>query len=309
MNEMLTVSGQEFDEFAAHYFPRATELLILAKESCSGGMVLGENLRCSIDFAAAVWPQSQEFSDEPGRLEWLSPRTAVPYSKIEQYGIYHIRARRRRPAELPENALPVMGNRWLLTELIADRLTDPRLEQIGLQLQGQARQQTDQPAGSTPEPWYCEAFGSEIALEPDDETISGDYVQLCANHLKNMPARMIGVITEGAKRYCLHFMELCKEAAGEQYDPGEFPPVTPETPAAEFVKYFGVTSMQIETPEDEHIPAYRLSGHADWEPEHGLEIIIRGDRVLYLGGFDGNSPWWDYDPDDEWNFVNGIPQD
>ena len=309
MSDVLTVSGQESDALAEHYFPRATELLILAKESCSGGMVLGENLRCSIDFAAAVWPQTQELSDKPGRLEWLSPRTAAPFSGIEQYGIYHIRARRRCPAELPKNALPVMGNRWLLTELIADGLTDPRLEQIRLQLQAQAQQQADQLASITPEPYYSEAFRSEIRFNVEDETVSPEFVKRCEEHLKNMPERMIEVIMEGAKKYCLFFMELCRESAGDQYDPSEFPPVTPETPAMEMEPYFGIHEAIIEIPEDESAIAYRLSGGVDWEPEHGLEICIRDDKVLYLGGFDGNSPWWDYDPDDEWNFVNGIPQD
>ena len=38
MGDILTVSGQEFDEFAAQYFPRATELLIIAAESNTCGV-------------------------------------------------------------------------------------------------------------------------------------------------------------------------------------------------------------------------------------------------------------------------------
>ena len=256
-----------------------------------------------------VWPQSQEFSDEPGRLDLLSPRSGGLYSKIQKYGIYHIRARRIRPAELSGNASPAMRGRWLLTELIEDGLTDPRLEQIRLRLQAEERRKSEQLAGITPPPYYSAAFRSEIRFDVENETVSPDFVKRCEEHLKNMPERMVEVIMEGAKKYCLFFMALCKEAAGDQYDPDEFPPVTPETPAMEMEPYFSIHEAIIEMPEEESAVAYRLSGGVDWEPEHGLEICIRDNKVLYLGCFEGNSPWSDYDPDDEWNFVNGIPQD
>ncbi len=305
----LIVSGPDFEEIAAGFSTEEREMLVLiAREDFGGQPQQNGTLYTSTEFAAVLDLASGELSAHSGFLNFLMP-DPHRFGNFVKYGIYHVRA--RKSAAVPEEIKLKNHylNKYLLTAIIEDGLTDPRLEQIRLQLQAQAQQQADQLASITPEPYYSEAFRSEIRFNVEDETVSPEFVKRCEEHLKNMPERMAGVIMEGAKKYCLFFMELCKEAAGNQYDPNEFPPVTPETPAAEFAKYFGVTSMQIEAPENARIPAYRLSGHADWEPEHGLEIIIRGDRVLYLGSFDCNSPWSDYDPDDEWNFVNGIRQD
>ena len=304
MNLQLIVSGPAFEELSSHYVTEETELLILISESDNAGLIREDMLWSSAQFAAAVNTTDDSLSEQPGLIEWLMPNPHR-FGNFVKYGIYRIRGRKYICQSGAEN---VYFNKYLLTAVLAENLTEPRLEQIRLKLEEQEQQQTALLASITPAPWFSEVFGSEIVFEVIDETISGDYARLCAEHLKNMPARMTGVIMEGAKKYCLFFMNLCREAAGDRFDPADFPPVTPETPAQEFAPYFSISAMQIETPEDDSIPAYRLCGSADWEPEHGLEILIRGDRVLYLGGFEYGSPWSDYDTDDEWNFVNGIPQ-
>ena len=55
---------------------------------------------------------------------------------------------------------------------------------------------------------------------------------------------------------------------------------------------------------DENITELNLSGSCKWEREHGIQICILGDKLVYLGAFEGKSPWNDFRPDDEWNFAN-----
>ena len=305
----LIISGPDYEEIAAGFSAEEREMLVLiAREDFGGQPQQNGTLYTSTEFAAVLDLASGELSAHSGFLNFLMP-DPHRFGNFVKFGIYHVRARKSAAAPEEIKLKNHYLNKYLLTAIIEDGLTDPRLEQIRMQLQTQAQQQADQLAGITPEPYYSEAFRSEIRFNVEDETVSPEFVKRCEEHLKNMPERMIEVIMEGAKKYCLFFMELCKESAGDKYDPSEFPPVTPETPAMEMEPYFGIHEAIIEIPEDESAVAYRLSGSVDWEPEHGLEICIRDDRVLYLGGFDGNSPWSDYDPDDEWNFVNGIPQD
>ena len=33
--------------------------------------------------------------------------------------------------------------------------------------------------------------------------------------------------------------------------------------------------------------------NCDWEPEHGMEWIIKGDKALYIGPFNGGASPWD----------------
>ena len=60
--------------------------------------------------------------------------------------------------------------------------------------------------------------------------------------------------------------------------------------------------MTIEATEDEDHIGFQLGWSCDWEQEHGIEIIILDDKVLYLGAFEDNSPWYSYETD-EWNFA------
>ena len=147
-------------------------------------------------------------------------------------------------------------------------------------------------------------LGDEIEIYVPHENVSGEYINKCVRHLKNLPEDTLSTICEAAKRYCLFFIELCMDAAGERFDPADFPPVDKDTPAGEMYKYFNISTVEFEVPENADIPALNLSGGCEWEPEHGIQICILGDKLVYLGGFEGNSPWGKYAPDDDWNFVN-----
>ncbi len=304
----LIVSGADFEEIAANFAAEERELLVLIAHADFGGLPkAGGSLYTDAEFAAVLDLASGVLSAHAGFLKFLMPNPHR-FGNFVKHSIYHVKARTYTAASEDEKMQNRYRNQYLLTAVIEDGMTDPRLEQLKQQLQAQDQQKADQLASLTPPPFYSEAFRSEIRFNVKNESVSPEFVKRCEAHLKQMPDSMVQVIMEAAKKYCLFFMDLCKESAGDQYDPSEFPPVTPDTPAMEMEPYFGIHEAIIETPEDESVTAYRLTGGVDWEPEHGLEICIRDNKVLYLGGFDGNSPWRDYDPDDEWNFVNGIPQ-
>ena len=39
------------------------------------------------------------------------------------------------------------------------------------------------------------------------------------------------------------------------------------------------------------------------EEEHGMEWIIRGNKVLYVGSFNGEDPMGDFSLKNEWNYA------
>ena len=150
---------------------------------------------------------------------------------------------------------------------------------------------------------YCNLTGEEIDIELCDDGTPEEYGVRCAEAVGNLSPALIADILEAAKRYCLHFIALCRESAGENFDPDEFPPVTEETPAEEMLSYFSVDGVYIDDPDDRTQIGYRLSGGCDWEIEHGFEADILDGKLVYLGMFEQNSPWTEPDPDDEWNFA------
>ena len=55
---------------------------------------------------------------------------------------------------------------------------------------------------------------------------------------------------------------------------------------------FPALALGLEKPEAD-IPAFDIECGCDWEEEHGMEIIIKGDELLYIGEYAGLGPWAD----------------
>lgn len=147
---------------------------------------------------------------------------------------------------------------------------------------------------------YSKILDTEIDVMIDDD-VNIDYAQKCAEHFNNMTDKMLDTICRGAKAYCLDFMEL----AGGDWDEELTIPVNSETPVTEMLKCFKPTVFIVEKPKDENKTGYQLECSCDWEIEHGMEIDILDDKVVYLSSFNGYSPWLEYD-ENEWNYINQI---
>ncbi len=147
---------------------------------------------------------------------------------------------------------------------------------------------------------YSEIFKTEIDVTFDEE-VSIEYAQKCAEHFNSLNSEMVETICRGAKAYCLDFMEI----AGGDWDEELTIPVTPETPAPEMLKCFRPTLLIIEEPDDESKTGYKLECSCDWEIEHGMEIDILDNKVMYLSSFNDYSPWLEYDTS-EYNYINKI---
>ena len=134
-----------------------------------------------------------------------------------------------------------------------------------------------------------------------DEEVTDEYIEKCISALNNLSGQTIETICKAAKRYCLKMKALCAET-DETFDNVVSLPVSENTPDKDMLKFFSITGMAIEAPKDEEHIGFQLGGSCEWEQEHGIEIIILDDKVLFLGAFEDNSPWFSYKPD-EWNFA------
>lgn len=121
--------GKIGKEFTSKFVDEETEFLFLTVESSNGGLVLSKDIiRPSLAFVAAVNLATGEFSKKKGRLEWLLKNSSDRKGwgcDFEKYNIYHIKGRKNIPIELDE-----YNNCYMITELIDDGKSDPRLEKL-----------------------------------------------------------------------------------------------------------------------------------------------------------------------------------
>lgn len=147
-----------------------------------------------------------------------------------------------------------------------------------------------------------ELFDKEIEVGIGDGA-SVEYAEKCAEALNALPGETVKAIFEAAKKYCLFFMELC----GSDFD--DFSKmsfkVTKKTPAEKLKSEIIPTYLIVNEPKDERI-GFHIECNCSWEIEHGLEITILDGKLVYLGAFESCGAWDEFDPDDEWNFVNDV---
>lgn len=62
----------------------------------------------------------------------------------------------------------------------------------------------------------------------------------------------------------------------------------------ELLDYFSITELQIEMYANENVKEVRvlnLSGSCDWDEENGIQWLIKENKVVYAGTYDGLGIW------------------
>ena len=149
---------------------------------------------------------------------------------------------------------------------------------------------------------YCKLWDTEIEVDVYDD-VSLNYVEKCAEAMNAMPEDLIDAICRAAKKYCIEFLDAIGGASENGIELTV--PVEDYTPPLDMLKCFEVGSLIVGVPEDSSRAGYQLSGKCDWEEEHGIEIVILDDKLVYLGEFTGESPWADHS-EESWNSAAHI---
>lgn len=152
---------------------------------------------------------------------------------------------------------------------------------------------------------YFNLFDREVSVSIYNDTPI-EYAEKCALAMNSLSEETIDIICRAAKKYCLWMAALLAETGGsldeEWFDMRT--PVDENTPAREILKSIWL-HLVIKKPKDNSI-GYCLCGACGWEPEHGISVVIKDNKVLYVGANEGCDAWNDFSKDDEYNFVNLI---
>ena len=150
---------------------------------------------------------------------------------------------------------------------------------------------------------YCKLAGAEISVMIFDEEVTVEYAERCAAAMNAMPEALIDAICWAAKAFCIDFCESISDEWRAELKLAV--PVNADTPPRDLLKCFRPTVLTVELPEDPSKIGYQLECACDWEEEHGMEIDILDDKLVFLSEFTGESPWGDH-TDDYGNYAQKI---
>ncbi len=117
-----------------------------------------------------------------------------------------------------------------------------------------------------------------------------EYVAKCAEYLNSWDEETTESLCQACIRYCNDFRSMIGE------DPMQF------SSSRDVLKLAYPTTLIVPNPEFPE-PVAHLELNCEWEEEHGMEWIVRGRDVLYVGGFNGQNPWRSYVPKKIWNYA------
>lgn len=132
-------------------------------------------------------------------------------------------------------------------------------------------------------------FGKVIDVFIDRDA-DMEYAEKCAENLINLSSEMIDKICERTSAFHQYMLEEWNEDFVAEINEK----VPCDVTGREILKYIEEPAMYIFAPKGDGI-GYIIEGLCPWEPEHGIDIIIRDDRLLYVGTPEGYTPWSDED--------------
>ena len=136
---------------------------------------------------------------------------------------------------------------------------------------------------------FFRRFDKFIALSIEDDNI--DFAEKCANYLNELSDDVVDSVCEASIRYCNSFLEAI----------GELPKACDKP--SEVLGLIYPSVLLVPYPENESEPVIHMELNCEWEPEHGMEWVIRGNKVLYVGAFNGEDPWSDFSQKETWNYA------
>lgn len=140
-------------------------------------------------------------------------------------------------------------------------------------------------------PLFCGEIEVEIEKEP---AVDPSYAEKCAEHLVNLSDEMIDDFCEKAIKYCNYMREEWGDFSDIYPDIAENidANIPEDISGRDILKYIFKPILYIFAPQGEGI-GYTVEAQCVWEPEHGLALIIRDDRVLYVADPVGLDAWED----------------
>lgn len=122
------------------------------------------------------------------------------------------------------------------------------------------------------------------------------YVLKCAQYLNDLDEQIITHLCEASIRYCHDFLDAIGQEPKHFNDPRDvLALIRPSS--------LSIPKPHVLKPQGEDVPVIHMELNCAWEEEHGMEWVIRDGKVLYVGAYNGENPWSDFQPKESWNYA------
>lgn len=135
---------------------------------------------------------------------------------------------------------------------------------------------------TTPDGYFCgEAFSTlfnkniEIMFYDENDL---NFAELCIQDFNTLDEHLIDNLCEYSINYC---KSLC-------YSVGSQAPIFHNS--RDVLTYIEPSVLEVDGT-DETMLSYRIELNVQWEPEHGMEWVIRNGEILHVGPFEGIDIW------------------
>lgn len=118
-----------------------------------------------------------------------------------------------------------------------------------------------------------------------------EYVERCVRYLNSFDDALIESLCKVCIRYCNDFLEAVGEPKKSFASPREV------------LALISPSLLIVPNTEDLDEPVVHMELNCEWEIEHGMEWVIRENRILYVGAFNGEDPWAEFLTKDTWNYA------
>jgi hypothetical protein len=137
---------------------------------------------------------------------------------------------------------------------------------------------------------YLNLFNSDVEIMIMENTPI-DYAEKCIDHFNNLPKDTIDLILERLVKYC-EFMTDEWQTMGLYEDiAADIHKKMPDGANKQTILTHVTPNVFVIEAPKEPVPAYSIDCNCVWEPEHGVEMILRDNNVLYVGQAIVIGPW------------------
>ena len=123
-------------------------------------------------------------------------------------------------------------------------------------------------------------------------TVGLDYVKKCAEYLNSVNEKVIEDLCLASISYHNEILKLNGENSIKFDNPQDI------------LKSIYPACLVVPYPENGNEPIVHLELNCEWEKEHGLEWIVRNNKVLYVSSYSGEDSWRNFSMNEPENFAS-----
>jgi hypothetical protein len=136
---------------------------------------------------------------------------------------------------------------------------------------------------------FSKFFNRYIRFISENDNL--EYVKTCAEYFNSFDDKLIDDLCRASIRYCNDFLSEVGE------------PEIHFQSIRDVLKIISPNFLVIPFPNDTNEPVLHMDLNCEWEIEHGMEWLVRGNEVLYVGQYSSVFAWDDYSEKDDWNYA------